>query len=162
MQSCNKSDNAGVYLNPPLTFSPQIISCGCFVQFKKTFLFLQKAKGQWSEFLWGMPCGKMEKNENIFAAMQREMFEETTINLMQTDFHFVKKLYIIQKEGRHNLHHVFYYNCKEKPSVGLSDEHIHYQWLTQEELINEDLIPFQYEVFLQAIPALTQNPLNRN
>lgn len=59
---------------------------------------------------------------------------------------YLGKLFIIQNDLKHNIHHVFYHKIVNKIDVVLSDEHSNYKWLKKEEISTLKLIPNQYKV----------------
>jgi len=80
-----------------------------FIKYEDKILFLKKGKGKWSENLWGVPCGTIEFNEEIYSAMQRELKEEIGIILQKDQLNYLGKLFIIQNDLINNIHHVFYH-----------------------------------------------------
>jgi len=135
-----------VYFNKPKIFSADIISCACFIVFENNVLLLKKAPGEWSENLWGIPCGKMEKNEDIYVAMIREIYEEIGFKTFKDFLKYLGKTFIIQYDGVHNQMHVFYHILKKACLVTLSNEHSSYSWISKEEINKFQLIPGQKDI----------------
>ncbi len=141
-----KLPKLGVFINKPTYFEPDIASAACFIKFEDKILFLKKQKGKWSENLWGVPCGTIELNEEICEAMQRELKEETGIELQRDKLKYLGKLFIVQNDFVNNIHHVFYYKTTKNLDVCLSDEHSDYKWLDKNEISSFSLIPNQDKV----------------
>lgn len=141
-----KTTKLGVFINKPTYFETDISSAACFIKFEDKVLFLKKQKGKWSENLWGVPCGTIELNEEIGAAMQRELKEETGIELQRDKLTYLGKLFIIQNDFVHNIHQVFYYKITKNIDVCLSSEHSDYKWLDKNEISSFTLIPNQDKV----------------
>ena len=142
------AEKLGVSLLKPKNFNPCVSSCGCIVQHKNKFLFLQKAEGRWSEKLWGVPCGTMESLENPSSTMKRELFEETGLIAQINELKYLKEFFIILKDNFHYIHHVFFYKLRENKKISLSKEHLSYKWLSLKEIYTlKDLIPNQLTVF---------------
>jgi 8-oxo-dGTP diphosphatase len=138
--------NPGIYHNKPSSFTSDIESCACFIRLNDKYLFLQKAIGKWSENLWGIPCGKIEKNEDIYFAMQRELKEEIGCKIELDRLEHLGTLFIVQKEGLHNTHNVFLCNINANISIKLSNEHVDYKWLSNSDFFAYSFIPYQKEV----------------
>lgn len=136
----------GVYPKAPKHFNAHLSSVACFINFENEILFLQKAPTHWCENHWGIPCGRVELNEDIFLAMIRELKEEIGFQFQKDQLKYLGKLFIIQNDSKHNIHHVFYHKIVNKIDVILSDEHSNYKWLKKDEIFSVKLIPNQYNV----------------
>ena len=124
----------------PSHFSPKLIASALHLECKDRLLFLQKAKGQWSEHLWGVPCGTWQKGETIFQTAQRECREET--GWQASFFHYLAPLYVLYPEYGY-VFHMFYLPLEEEIPIKLSEEHVAARWLDLEELDSLPLIPGQ-------------------
>jgi 8-oxo-dGTP diphosphatase len=96
------------------------------------YLFLHRTKimtGE-SEAHWDIPGGRIEIEENLLEALQREIFEETKLKIddapilfnaqdifVASDLHVVRLTYVVNGDG----------------DVILSDEHQAYRWATPSE-----------------------------
>ncbi|NGX51955.1 MAG: CTP pyrophosphohydrolase [Candidatus Anoxychlamydiales bacterium] len=136
----------GTYIELPKYFEANINSVACIIKSNDKILFLKKALKKWSENLWGIPCGTVEQNEDMILAMIRELQEEIGLDIKKDRLNLLGKLFIIQNDLVHNIHHVFYHQIKRDIDILLSDEHTAYKWLTQDELLNYNLIPNQDRV----------------
>jgi 8-oxo-dGTP pyrophosphatase MutT (NUDIX family) len=136
----------GVYESKPKEFVEDIISTASIIKFNKKILFLKKAINQWSENLWGIPCGRLEAFEDIYLAMLREIKEEIGYDLHRSTLKYLGKLFIVQNDLRKNIHNVFYFELKELISIELSAEHSDYRWLDEKDISGFDLIPNQLKV----------------
>jgi 8-oxo-dGTP pyrophosphatase MutT (NUDIX family) len=136
----------GVYIQTPKFFHPNITSVACFIKLSEKILFLKKAPKRWSENLWGIPCGTVESNENITIGLARELQEEIGFELNKNKVNHLGKLFIIQNDFIHNVHHVFFIKIESNIQIILSDEHCDYKWLRKHELLDYDLIPNQHQV----------------
>jgi len=133
----------GIYQKRPKDFQPELISVACYMHYQNKYIFLQKAKNHWSEFFWGIPCGRLEKNETLSQAMERELKEEIGFVAEANNLFYEKCFYVISFERTRYLFHTFSYILKEKIPIILSSEHQNYQWLSLEEALQENLIPNQ-------------------
>ena len=77
-----------------------------YYPFSKKILFLKKSPGKWSENLWGIPCGRIKINEDIYSTMARELKEEIGYETQISSLQYLEKLFIVQNDGIHNIHHV--------------------------------------------------------
>lgn len=136
----------GAYFFEPTGFSFDVISCACFIINDGRFLFLKKGLGRWSENMWGVPCGKVDKNESLSLAMVRELFEETGWKVNGSQLKYLGKMFIVQKDNICNLHNIFGYKSFGRFPVVLSDEHSDYGWFSEHDYSSISLIPFQLEV----------------
>ena len=72
---------------------------------------------------WSIFSGSLEKNENSRDCAQRELFEETKINVKPSALNFH---YTIKTE---NLNfHIYSLHTKEVPKVTINQEHSTYGW----------------------------------
>ena len=85
---------------------------------------------KWSN-LWGIPGGKIEFGESSSAALQRELKEET--NLDVTDIRFVLVQDCIHSKEFHRDAHFVLLNytccCSGVPQVVLNDEAQEFRWI---------------------------------
>jgi 8-oxo-dGTP pyrophosphatase MutT (NUDIX family) len=135
----------GVYKNKPKNFIPDLCSVACYLRYDKYYLFLQKAKGHWSEHKWGIPCGKLNPHEDIRIGMTRELEEEVGLKVDPTLLTSKNLLYVVSPERVCYYFHTFSYCLTEKIAIRLSDEHQNFRWVTSEEAFSFELIPGQKE-----------------
>lgn len=105
------------------------ISGGVFFYSKKThrFLFLLR-NDERNPSYWGIPGGKIEKDETLFQGIERECIEE--INYFPTN----AKLIPIQKFVNNTfVYHTFYCEVEEEFLPILNEEHCGYSWVILEK-----------------------------
>ena len=105
------------------------ISGGVFFYSKKThrFLFLLRNDDKNPSY-WGIPGGKIEKDETLFEGIERECMEE--INYFPKE----AKLIPIQKFVNNTfVYHTFYCAVKEEFLPILNEEHCGYSWVILEK-----------------------------
>jgi len=105
------------------------ISGGVFFYSKKTrrFLFLLRNDDKNPSY-WGIPGGKIEKDETLFEGIERECIEE--INYFPKD----AKLIPIQKFVNNTfVYHTFYCAVEEEFLPILNEEHCGYSWVILEK-----------------------------
>jgi 8-oxo-dGTP pyrophosphatase MutT (NUDIX family) len=101
------------------------IAAGVFFHCIKTnrFLFLLRADDR-IPGTWGIPGGKIEKDETLFEGIERECMEE--INFFPT----IAKLVPIQKFVNNNFtYHTFFCTIEDEFIPTLNDEHVGYAWV---------------------------------
>jgi 8-oxo-dGTP pyrophosphatase MutT (NUDIX family) len=86
----------------------------------------------------------MEKGESELDAVQREVFEETGLQIPKEKFVFLKTVF-----GRYPGEYDFYYHMfkvelKEKPEIKISpNEHQAYEWFTIKKALSYPLLKDQ-------------------
>jgi uncharacterized protein len=74
-----------IHEREPEGFSPQVQVAACYLEIDGKLLVLQSAAGALESGRWGVPAGKLEKNETPESAARRELFEETGIEALSDD-----------------------------------------------------------------------------
>lgn len=110
---------------------------GAIILNKDKFLIIQRAETRPQPLTWGLPSGKIEKDEDRVHAIKREIFEETgnNIDLNQLQYKYSKE-YDFSKDGYNINYHVFLYNTNDSFEVSLSNEHISYKWITPKRCLD--------------------------
>lgn len=99
------------------------ISAGVFFYSKKTDRFLYLLR-QDSNYSWGVPGGKIEKDETLLEGLERECLEEIGY------FPKFAKLVPIQKFVNNDFtYHTFFCAVNEDFVPTLNDEHVGYAWI---------------------------------
>ena len=137
----------------PIEFNPKYNIVSCFVEFKDKILLLKRSKKESQPFLWGLPAGKLEKNETPINGILRELLEETSINVEKEMIIEIEKLYGKTNEFDY-VFHVSKLILNTKPKVILdSNEHTNYIWINPNDAIKKlKLIKDLDEVILYHYP----------
>ena len=86
---------------------------------------------------WGVPAGKIHKDEVPEAGARRELYEETGIALDTLEE--VGSLFF-RKPGCQFRFILFYSTINTTPAIDLSVEHCEYQWVTPHEALRLALV----------------------
>lgn len=136
--------NVQVYLLKPDDFNPKAYVTAVYVKSQEKYLFLQTAESKKEANKWGVPAGKLEKDELPEEGMRRELFEETGIQAPVIES--LGLLYIRKPEIDY-IFHIFGLALEEEPHVRISQEHMGYVWVDSEELKKLDLMGGAKEAF---------------
>ena len=111
---------------------------GCYIQNSKGELLLLKRLPQKSQGdLWGFPGGKIDSDETPKVAAQREVYEETGLELNENDLKFLKLFNFDFGEKQVDFH-LFSAMLPETSEIKINPgEHSAYKWLSLEEAIKQ-------------------------
>lgn len=123
-----------IYEKAPFDFSPKIEASACYIEIDSKILLLQLATHKSESGKWGVPAGKLEKNETAQNAAIRELFEETGISLRQSSQIQSLGSLFIRKPGIDYVYHLFRVHLNQIPDLRLSDEHQDYRWASTKDL----------------------------
>ena len=83
----------------PKGFTPKVQVAACYLEIDNKILLLLRTFGKVEGGKWGVPAGKLGKNETPENAAKRELFEETGIALERSSqIQYLKSLYIRKPE----------------------------------------------------------------
>jgi len=113
----------------------------CFIEYNDKFLVLQRARKDEQFGLWGIPGGKLEKNECPRAGLSREIFEETNILICSDAFQFLERAHSYNRYDGGYLLYLFYVKLYQPPEIKINiHEHTAFQWVSFEEFMNLNLL----------------------
>ncbi len=132
------------------------VSAGIFFYTEKTKRFLYLLRNDDKNFgSWGIPGGKIEKEETLLEGLYRECVEEIGF------FPENAKLIPIQKFVNHSfIYHTFFCAVEEEFIPKLNDEHLGYSWIDN-NVFPKPLHPglfntINFDVVQEKIKALTK------
>jgi ADP-ribose pyrophosphatase YjhB (NUDIX family) len=112
---------------------PPIVTVGGLI-FNEAGQVLMIRTHKWSN-LWGIPGGKIKWGETSVAALEREIEEETSLQI--TDIQFVLAQDCIHSKEFYREAHFVLLNytcrCPGEPAVKLNDEAREFRWVTVEQ-----------------------------
>lgn len=111
-------------------------SAGVFVWNRDSFLILSRRDGY-----WGLPAGKLEKEESTEQAAKRELFEETelVISSVQLFRHLGEHKFDFPEWEYAWLFSSFETVLLDRPEISLDPrEHSEFRWITPQGLISRN------------------------
>lgn len=87
-----------IYKNEPENFNPKFSAVGCFVEYNNKILLLHRQNHKAQGNTWGIPSGKIDGGENKLEAMAREIKEETSFELPNSQIKYFQKIYVKFRE----------------------------------------------------------------
>jgi 8-oxo-dGTP pyrophosphatase MutT (NUDIX family) len=104
----------------------------------KILLLLRSPSGTNGSTLWDIPRGRKRREEDIAEALERELYEETGLQIDDREVQFVGANLSSSRISAGEIDAglvLFVYRCKwdEIPKVRLSPEHCDFWWATPEE-----------------------------
>lgn len=124
----------------PQGFSSTIDCAACYCEWQDKILLVKRHPNSSQGLTWGLPAGKMEKNETPRQAVIREVREEVGLEVDDETLESFGLLYCRLPHVDFHFH-VFRFRFHQLPAVQLSpSELIDMKWLTHEEALKLPLI----------------------
>jgi len=121
-----------IFEEVPFNFNPVFEGVGCIVDFNGKVIILKRQKTKSQGDMWGLPSGKIEKNEKPEDAMQREIFEETGLKIEKEKIKFIKKIFVKYKDYDF-IYYIYSTKLESKPEIKISlNEHQEFKWIKPE------------------------------
>jgi 8-oxo-dGTP pyrophosphatase MutT (NUDIX family) len=130
-----------VFEHKPNDFNPAVEMSACYIEIEGSLLLLEKAS---EEGEWGIPGGKIEKNETPKQAARRELHEETGI---EADKIIPLGCLYMRKPHLDYVFHLFKVCLDRMPVVKISEEHYSFRWVSYDQLHKLKLIHGAKETF---------------
>lgn len=129
-----------VHREPPEGFHPNLYVSGCYCEYQGKVLFLKRHPERPQGGTWGVPAGKMEKNETARMTVVREVLEEVGFDIDDEGLKDLGALYCRLPHVDY-IFHMFYKSFPRQPEVKLAlNEHLEALWVTPEEALKLPLI----------------------
>ena len=104
-----------------------------------TFLFLRRsADFKNGEQAWDIPGGRIEPDEALESALEREVFEETGMKELAVGQLVAAQDIFVEAKDLHVVR--LTYTATSEGEVRISDEHSEYRWMTKDEVLSESHI----------------------
>jgi 8-oxo-dGTP pyrophosphatase MutT (NUDIX family) len=128
-----------IFLEPPENFNSKFDIVSCFFEHDGKFLMLLRQDAKPQGNTWGVPAGKVERNESLSVAMERELEEETGYKAT-LDPEPINTVYVRYQEYDF-VYHIFHYLLHEKPEIIIEPSaHRAFRWVYPEETKEMNLI----------------------
>jgi len=113
------------------------------------FLLLERAGIMPSDgqYYWDIPGGRINEDEPLLQALQREVTEETGLTLKGEPALVSAQDIFVEKAGLHMVR--LTYTGNALGNVALSDEHSSHQWVPKAELLAENIDPYVRKILEQ-------------
>lgn len=118
-----------VFEQKPADFSPSVEIAAVYVNVDGKILLLKLSSEKPEPGAFGVPAGKLEKDEPPLKGARRELQEETGIDLLEDLFQSMGQLYM-RKPDIDYVYHLFSVRLNNLPDVHLSSEHTSYNWVS--------------------------------
>jgi 8-oxo-dGTP diphosphatase len=145
-----------VFLHPPAHFTPSMEAAGCYCRWTDRLLLIKRQSNKSQANKWGVPGGKLEKDENPLQAVIREMREEVGVSLTSENVFKVKTLYVRLPSSDY-IYHMFYTYLSDLPLIILAlEENQEFRWSTLQEALQLPLVAAGKEALLYYKNFLSQ------
>ncbi|KAF3362789.1 putative Nudix hydrolase yvcI [Chlamydiales bacterium STE3] len=129
-----------IFEQKPLNFEPQVEVSAAYIKAQDKYLFMQLSQAKVEYNKWGVPAGKCEPFEKAEEGLKRELYEETGIKLSEMMALKALGALYIEKPNFRYTYHLFEISCDKIPDVQISEEHISFKWVSEEEVKDLDLM----------------------
>ena len=134
---------------------PKVQVVTAFLQYENKFLILQRERKDLQHSLWGIPGGKLEKDELPLSGLLRELHEELNVNLSYEAFQLLgTAISLTPADGEYGLY-IYHTHVLTPLNIQINrEEHSAFLWVTIDEFQKFNLLTAQREAFY-----LVQNKL---
>lgn len=131
-----------VYLTPTHQFKSRCEIAAVFIESDDLILLLHRQKNKSQGNKWGIPGGKVEKNETPLQAAIREIEEETGYDISKQTIENLGTVYIEYDEKDHFTYHMFRTKLQGNPGeVRINfNEHKGFTWVTPADGLKMNLL----------------------
>jgi mutator protein MutT len=134
--------SATVYLTPSPQFKPCVEVATIYIECEGQILLLHRQNHKSEGNKWGIPGGKVEKNETPLQAVIRETKEETGLDISNYFIETLKPVFIEYDEKNHFVYRAFRTQLQGDPSsvrINFS-EHKGFTWVSPTDALKMDLL----------------------
>lgn len=118
-----------IYKTIPKQFEPRFEIVSCYIESNGEILLLHRHEGKSEGGKWGVPAGKIEKGEDKYDAMVRELREETGLLISKDALHYLATVYV-KYPAYDFIYHMFKTQVAKRPEIKVSEhEHQQFVWV---------------------------------
>jgi len=138
-----------VYLAPTPQFKPRFEIAAVYIEKDDLILLLHRQLNKSQGNKWGIPGGKVDKQETPLQAAVREVREETGYDISNQEIETTGTVYIEYNERDHFVYHMFRTQLQGDPgAVKINfNEHKGFTWVTPNDGLKMDLLLGEAECF---------------
>lgn len=140
-----EEEKVEILTSKPENFSTDVEAVSCYLEVNGQYLLLQRSEEESYKDLWSVPSGSIEREESVYDALQREVQEETGIEIGIGEAEKVGCLYF-RHPSISIVFHIFRVLREEVPKVVLNFEHQDYQWVSFAKASQVLFMPGGYEM----------------
>jgi 8-oxo-dGTP pyrophosphatase MutT (NUDIX family) len=129
-----------LYTTKPKNFNARFEVVSCFINSDGKILLLDRQYNKPQGDSWGLPAGKIDRGENKYEALKREVKEETGLDIIYHGLKYFGQVYVKYPEYNF-IYHMFETNLKGDLSIRINnEEHKGYKWVTPQQALQMNLI----------------------
>lgn len=129
-----------IFLDPPADFSPSMEAAGCYCSYKDKILLVKRQPFKSQGNKWGVPAGKLEKDEDPTRAVIRELKEEVGLTLTVETLQEMGTLFI-RLPTQDYIYHMYFTQFSSLPEVVLDlSENQEARWTTLKSALKLPLV----------------------
>lgn len=134
--------SAVIYMEPTPQFKPKIEIAAIYIENNDQILILHRQNNKSEGNKWGIPGGKIHKDETPLEAIVRETMEETGFDISKQPIETLKPVYIEYDEKNHFVYRAFRTKLLDNPGdVKINfNEHKGFTWVKPSEALKMDLL----------------------
>lgn len=134
--------SATMYLEPTPQFKPWVEVATVYIEYHGQILLLHRQNNKSQGNKWGVPGGKVEKNETPLQAVIRETKEETGVDISNQKIETLRAVYVEYSEKNHFVYHTFRTQLPGDPSaIRINfDEHRGFTWVKPADALKMNLV----------------------
>ena len=133
---------SAIYLKPTPQFKPRREIAALYIEHGDLILLLHRHANKSQGNKWGIPGGKVDKNETPLEAVIREVFEETGYDVSKQPIETLDTVYVEHTATDHIVYHMFRTKLQGDPAAVKINFHEHkgFTWDTPADALKLDLI----------------------
>lgn len=126
------------------------LTVAAIVHFQNQFLFVEERDKISGKLVYNQPAGHVEAKEDLFAAVCRELYEETGLSLTPTAWLGISQLHAANGEFYFRVNFVFELDKAPAPHQPQDSDILALHWLSAEQLQDK---PLRSRLVLDAIQS---------